>query len=130
MRAKYCCDSRLYEKYYADQVGGGAMPYFSGSRYQRGYGLGNIFGSIAKSVLPLLKSGAKTVGKQLLHLEIGFASDLLEGKNAKDAALSRAKRAGSKLLQTAKRKATGNPQPAKRRKTKVQKKRRNRDIFT
>ena len=117
MRTKYCCNNRLYEKYYVDQVGGGGMPYFTGSRYQQGYGLGNIFGSIAKSVLPLLKSS-------------GFASDLLEGKNAKDAALTRAKRAGSSLLQTAKRKAAAPQQTAKRRKNKVQKKRRSRDIFT
>ena len=58
MRVKYCCDAKAYENYYLSQVGHG-MPYFSGARIQQGYGLGNLFSSIAKSVLPLVKSGAK-----------------------------------------------------------------------
>ena len=47
------------ENYYLSQVGHG-MPYFAGARVQQGYGLGNLFSSIAKSVLPLVKKGAKT----------------------------------------------------------------------
>ena len=54
MRVKYCCDAKAYENYYLSQVGHG-MPYFAGARVQQGYGLGNLFSSIAKSVLPLVK---------------------------------------------------------------------------
>ena len=104
MRAKYCCDAKAYENYYLSQVGHG-MPYFSGARIQQGYGLGNLFSSIAKSVLPLVKSGAKAVGKQVLQSGVDFASDVLNGKNAKQAAIDRAKSASSNLLQAAKRKA-------------------------
>ena len=66
MRVKYCCDAKAYENYYLSQVGHG-MPYFVGARVQQGYGLGNLFSSIAKSVLPLVKKGAKTLGKQVLQ---------------------------------------------------------------
>ena len=62
MRFKYCCDAKAYENYYLSQVGH-SMPYFAGARVQQGYGLGNLFSSIAKSVLPLVKKGAKTPRK-------------------------------------------------------------------
>ena len=65
MRVKYCCDAKAYENYYLSQVGLG-MSYFVGARVQQGYGLGNLFNSIAKSVLPLVKKGPKTLGKQVL----------------------------------------------------------------
>ena len=66
MRTKYCCDVTAHENYYLNQIGHGT-PYFSGAAYQKGYGLGGIFSSIAKSVVPLIKSGAKAVGKQVLQ---------------------------------------------------------------
>ena len=86
MRVKYCRDAKAYENYYLSQVGHG-MPYFVGARVQQGYGLGNLFSSVAKSVLPLVKKGAKTL-----------ASDVLHGKNAKQAAIDQARAAGSNLL--------------------------------
>ena len=123
MRAKYCCDSQAYQNYYLNQVGHG---YFNGARYQQGYGLGNIFSSIAKTVLPLVKSGFKAIGKQVLRSGVGFASDVLSGKNAKQAAIDCAKAAGSNLLKAAARKRNARPQ-----KTRVEKRRRKKhyDIF-
>ena len=121
MRAKYCCDTKAYENYYLSQVGHG-MPYFSSARIQQGYGLGNLFSSIAKSVLPLVKSGAKAVGKQVLQSGVDFASDVLNGKNAKQAAIDRAKSAGSNLLRAAKRKA-------KPKKVQKKKRKKHHDIF-
>ena len=120
MRAKYCCDSQAYQNYYLNQVGHG---YFNDARYQQGYGLGNIFNSIAKTVLPLVKSGSKAIGKQVLRSGIGFASDVLSGKQA---AIDRAKAAGSNLLKAAARKRKARPQ-----KTRVEKRRckKHYDIF-
>ena len=125
MRAKYCCDSQAYQNYYFNQFGHG-LPYFNGARYQQGYGLENIFSSIAKTVLPLVKSGSKAIGKQVLPSGVGFASDVFSGKNAKQAAIDRAKAAGSNLLKAAARKRKARPQ-----KTRVEKRRRkkNYDIF-
>ena len=127
MRVKYCCDAKAYENYYLSQVGH-KMPYFVGARVQQGYGLGNLFSSIAKSVLPLVQKGAKTLGKQVLQSGVEFASDVLHGKNAKQAAIDQARAAGSNLLQVAQQKI-GKRKAAPR---KVQKKKRKRhhDIFS
>ena len=62
MHVKYCCDSKAYQSYYLNQIGHGG-PYFSGAPFQNGYGLGGIFSSLAKSIMPLIKSGAKAIGK-------------------------------------------------------------------
>ena len=112
-----------HESYYMRQIGHGS-PYLSGAAYQKGYGLGGIFSSIAKTIMPLIKSSAKTVGKQVLRSGVGFASDVLKGKNAKQAAIDRAKSGGSHLLNAALKK---RKRPAK----KLQKKKRRRydDIF-
>ena len=125
MRAKYCCDSQAYQNYYLNQVGHG-LPYFSGVRYQQRYGLGNIFSSITKTVLPLVKSGSKAIGKQVLRNGVDFASDVLSGKNAKQVAIDRVKAAGFNLLKAVARKRKARPQ-----KTRVEKKRRKKyhDIF-
>ena len=77
------------------------MPYFAGARVQQGYGLGNLFSSIAKSVLLLVKKDTKTLGKQVLQSGVDFASDVLQGKNVKQAAIDQAKAAGTNLLQAA-----------------------------
>ena len=135
MRVKYCCDAKAYENYYLSQVGHG-MPYFAGARVQQGYGLGNPFSF--KSVLPLVKKGAKTLGKQVLQSGVEFASDVLHGKNAKQAAIDQARAAGSNLLQVAKQqvgKRKAAQQKIGKRKAaprKVQKKKRKRhhDIFS
>ena len=71
--------------------------------------------------MPLIKSGAKAIGKQALKGGLGFASDVLAGKNAKEAAVERAKMAGSSLLRQAagrKRKAPGRVQKKRRKRTK------------
>jgi hypothetical protein len=39
---------------------------YVGTRYQRGHGLGSIFGSLFKSAVLLLKRGAKTLGREAL----------------------------------------------------------------
>ena len=40
-----------YNDYYARQAGG-ALPYFAGAQYQRGHGLGSLFGSLLRSAMP------------------------------------------------------------------------------
>ena len=123
MRVKYCCDAKAYENYYLSQVGH-CMPYFGGARVQQGYGSGNLFSSIAKSILPLVKKGAKALEKQVLQSSVNFASDVLQGKNIKQAAIDQAKAAGTNLLQAAQQKQKVAPR-------KVQKKKRKKhhDIF-
>ena len=64
--------------------------------------------------MPLIKSRTKAIGKQVLKGGLGFASDVLAGKNAKEAAVERAKMAGSSLLQQAA--SRKHKAPAQRRK--------------
>ena len=125
MRAKYCCDSQAYQNYYLNRVDHG-LPYFSGARYQQGYGLGYIFSSIVKTVLPLVKSESKVIGKQVLCSKVGFALDVLSEKNAKQAAIDHAKASGSNLSKAVTRKCKTGSQ-----KTRVEKRRRKKhhDIF-
>ena len=83
-----------YTHYYLEQQGRG-MSVFRGSPWQMGhgqtgYGLGGMFGTIARTVMPLLKRGAKALGKILLNTAVNFASDVVAGKNVKQAAKARA----------------------------------------
>ena len=48
--------------------------------------------------MPLVKRGAKSIGKEFLKSETNFVSDILEGKNLKQAALNRTKETGSNVL--------------------------------
>ena len=71
------------------------MPVFRGSPWQmrhgqKGYGLGGLFRSVARSVMPLVKSGAKALGNIALNSGANFVSDVLAGKNVKQAAKARA----------------------------------------
>jgi hypothetical protein len=56
--------SRVFD-YYIHQAGKG-YPVFAGRRYQRGHGLGSIFGGLFKAAMPLLKKGAKTLEREAL----------------------------------------------------------------
>lgn len=63
---------------------GGNLPVFRGSSFQRGYGLGSFFKSLARSAIPLLKKGAKTVGKALLNTGADIAKDIASGNNLQE----------------------------------------------
>jgi hypothetical protein len=67
------------------------------SRYQRGHGLGSIFESLFKSAVPLLKRGAKNLGREALKTGLNLASDVMERQNVIQATKSRLKSTGQKL---------------------------------
>ena len=50
-----------YDDYYARQVGG-ALPYFTGARVQRGHGFGSLFSGLLRTVAPLIRRGAVVWG--------------------------------------------------------------------
>ena len=61
-----------YVRYYLDQQQGNGMPVFRGSQWQlghdqMGYDLGSLFRSVARAVMPMVKSGAKTLGNIALN---------------------------------------------------------------
>ena len=89
-----------YVRYYLEQQQGRGMPVFRGSPWQMGhgqmgYGLGGLFRSVARSVMPMVKSGAKALGNSALKSGANFVGDVLAGKNVKEAAKARAKEAAN-----------------------------------
>lgn len=97
-----------YVQYYLNQQQGNGMSVFRGSPWQvgygqTGYGLGGLFRSAARAIMPLVKTGAKTLGKIGLNTGVNLLGDVLEGKNIKKAVKSRLGDAGNVV----KRKAVG-----------------------
>ena len=71
-----------YDDYYARQVGG-ALPYFTGARVQRGHGFGSVSSGLLRTVAPLIKRGAVALGKRALATGAHIAGDVVAGKNVK-----------------------------------------------
>jgi hypothetical protein len=67
--------------------------------YQRGHGLGSIFGGLFKAAMPLLKKGTKTLEREALKTGLNIAGDVVQGRNIKQAAKSRLISTEEKLLQ-------------------------------
>ena len=84
-------------------------------------------------MLPLLKSGAKAVGKEALKSGTQFLGDILEGNNVKQVAATRAKTARKNLFRSALSHFSDSPpgerQRKRKRKTKTKSVTRKRDIF-
>ena len=114
-----------YSKYYSDQVGHG-IGVFEGDTIQTGRGIGSVVRSLFKTTLPLIKSGAKAAGRELLKTGATIASEALQGRNFKESAAENFKEAGSSLLSSlASSLDNPSPSPPKKRKNKPK-----RDIFS
>ena len=88
-----------YHRHY-DQVGAGSdIHIFTGRRFQKGYGLGAIFGNLIRSALPMVKQGMKAIGKTALHTGLKIANDGLSGRNIKQSFARNMNEAGQELLQ-------------------------------
>ena len=66
---------------------GGNVPFYRGPVLQRGYGLGSIFKSVARSVMLSLKE----IGKSALTTGLEVLQDVAKGENIKSAAKKRLK---------------------------------------
>jgi hypothetical protein len=108
------------------------MPVFRGSAWQAGYGnqtgygLGGIFRSISRkalpflkkgvrAVVPLAKKGARMLGDVAIQSGSDFLSDVLTGKNIKEAAKARAMEAANTVKGKALSKLRGQTGSGKRR---------------
>jgi hypothetical protein len=78
MKQPHHCQAKAYHDYYLHQAGRG-YPVYVGTRYQRGHGLGSIFGALFKVAVPLLKKGAKTLGRKALKTSLNIAEDVVAG---------------------------------------------------
>ena len=77
---------------------GGALPYFAGAQYQRGHGLGSLFGGLLRSAMPLIKRGAVALGKGVLKTGVRVADDVMSGQSIKKAIKRSVADAGRNLM--------------------------------
>ena len=85
MKKLYCCDASrdLYEQYYTQQQKGGAdFPVHVGVIRQRGHGIGSVFASLYRRILPFVKSLAPRV----LRSGAELIDSVAKGKTWKQAA--------------------------------------------
>ncbi len=92
-----------YLAYYRQQQAGrGVSSVFRGAAFQRGHGLGSFLAGMMRTVGPLIRSGAATLGKEALRTGVGFLGDVATGtSDPRAAANARLKR----FTETLKRKA-------------------------
>lgn len=83
--------------------------YHTGRRIQRGRGIGSLFGSLFRTLLPLgkklltsdaSKSIARSVGKTLKEAAVDTAMDVLQGKDVKEAAQQSLNKTKRKIAST------------------------------
>jgi hypothetical protein len=82
---------------------------FVGLPYQRGNGLGSIFGTIFKAVAPLAKSALRTVGKSVLKTGLSVAGDALSGRNVVESMEDHGRSAAANLVRKASKRLTSGP---------------------
>ena len=80
--------------YYVNQARGqlqhgSGLPAFGGVRYQRGHGLGAIFGNIFSKIKGALPWFFKTAAKHVMQTGAKVAIDMLEGKKFKESVKER-----------------------------------------
>lgn len=107
---------KSFEDYYLQQVGRG-FPVFTGYSHQKGHGLGGILGRLARSALPLLKSGAKALGKQAIYTGAEIVNDALQGEHVKSAARRRVGQAGRRIATDILERTSSRIKPIKRKAT-------------
>ena len=99
-QSPYVMDGKMYEHHYCSQAGHG-LPVFIGGRNIRGGGLGSLFSGLARSLVPLVKSGGKALLKEGTRAGMQIAGDVLSGRQVGSAVKERAKQAGKRLIDRA-----------------------------
>lgn len=101
-----------------NQIGGANYPIFHGIPYQRGAGIGSIFKSILRYLIPLGKEAGAAIGRQGLQSTSNILSNVLEGKNLREA-LKDETRSGVKNLLNKAAERVGQMGNGRRRKRKI-----------
>ena len=103
-KVRYIPNQHSLDQYYHQQ-GGGDMTYFSGPTYQRGHGLGGLFGRLFRAAVPIfrgtvapaLKKVGKKVAKEALTTGVGMATDLLDGQSIEESLQNRLPSAANRM---------------------------------
>lgn len=101
-----------YDTYFDMQTGSGARTGYGGishvyigSPNQRGHGIGSFLGGLFRRIIPLLKQGAKAVGKEALRSGANMASDIVSaGIQPREAFRTRLRESGRNLKRKAEEK--------------------------
>lgn len=101
MKVTHVSNPESFVGYYLDQAGYGRGEYFQGTRMQRGYGIGSLFGKLFRFAMPLLKRGTKHVGQALARTGLNIAADAVQGGDIKDSARLHLKNVGRSLAEDA-----------------------------
>jgi hypothetical protein len=127
-------DVDKYLNFYINRgEGRGLGGNFKNLRVQRGDGLGSILAGAFRRIFPLIKSGAKFFGSELLDTGIGILRDNIAGKNMKESVRSRVTAAGTNLTNKAASKLesmVGSGLKAKKKRKRCQSKRNTRKKTT
>jgi hypothetical protein len=87
-----------YVAYYTAQAEGrGVGESITTGRVRRGDGLGSFLGGLFRKVMPYIKSGASTVGSELLNVGVGLLRDTFKGSDLKSSVKERVTAAGTNL---------------------------------
>ena len=116
---------------------GGVQNVFRGPMYQQGYGLGGYFKKFfrwlmpiaERHVMPHIKSGIETVGKQAVESASRIANDTISGRNIQEAAKEHVSQAIDNLKQKAEKTLSGKGVKKKKNKKIILKKSHIKDIF-
>jgi len=81
--------------------GGGGSFVFKGMPYQRGAGIGSVFRSLFRYLLPLGRKAGEAIGRQGLESGIHVLSDVLDGRNLQDSAIQHGREGARNLLNKA-----------------------------
>lgn len=90
-----------YQHYYSHQAGSGIGSVYKGVPYQRGHGIGSFLGGLFRSVVPLLSSGFRSVGKEALNAGVGLLSDMMSSHPLEESLKSRFNDASTNLKRKA-----------------------------
>lgn len=74
-----------YCDYYLNLVGSGVGAIYKGVAYPRGHGFGSFMKGLFRTVMPLIKSGVKTIGKETLRTGSNFLGDIVNDVPPKEA---------------------------------------------
>ena len=80
---------------------GGRLPTFQGAQIQRGFGIGSLFGSLARTFMPLFKRGAKAVSKAAVKTGMNVAKDVMSGRDFRTSVKARAGETRKELMNSA-----------------------------
>ena len=125
VRVRYTPNQQALNSYYAHQTGNGYSGVFRGPVYQRGHGLGGLFGRLFRAAVPVFKStvapalkrGAKAIAREALRTGVGVATDALDGQNALHSLDKHSRAAAKSLINQGSRKLDAiltNPPPLRR----------------